>query len=64
MITLRNILSAIVLTLSFPATVFGQSPSSANGDRMLLVTYWDDDKVGLIDSQGQPGKEQVWTIDV
>lgn len=37
---------------------------SANGDRLALVTYWGDDKVALVDTRGEPGKEEIWAIDV
>ncbi|WP_197422418.1 MULTISPECIES: YncE family protein [unclassified Phenylobacterium] len=38
--------------------------ASANGDRLAMVTYWGDDRVALLDTQGQDGKEEVWSIDV
>jgi YVTN family beta-propeller protein len=50
--------------LSVPLGAAAQTPVSVNGDRMLLVTYWGDDKVALIDTQGDKGKEEVWAIDV
>jgi YVTN family beta-propeller protein len=37
--------------------------SSAKGGRLILATYWGDDKVALIDLEGEPGKEEIWTLD-
>lgn len=37
--------------------------SSAKGGRLILATYWGDDKVALIDLQGEAGREEVWTLD-
>lgn len=37
--------------------------SSAKGGRLILATYWGDDKVALIDLQGESGKEEIWTLD-
>lgn len=34
------------------------------GNRVVVVTYWGDDRVALIDLDGQPGQEEIWSIDV
>jgi YVTN family beta-propeller protein len=37
--------------------------SLGKGDRYVLVTYWGDDKIALIDLQAQAGREEHWSID-
>lgn len=37
--------------------------SNPKGNRLLLVTYWGDDRVALIDTKGEPGKEEIWSLD-
>jgi ADP-ribose pyrophosphatase YjhB (NUDIX family) len=33
------------------------------GNRVILAAYWGDDKVALIDLNGESGHEEVWTLD-
>jgi hypothetical protein len=56
------------LTLVSVSLLFMQSTAFAgnavgNGNRMILTTYWGDDKVALIDLNGDPGHEEVWALD-
>jgi YVTN family beta-propeller protein len=38
--------------------------SQSKGNRLILATYWGDDKVALLDLNGEPGHEEIWAIDV
>jgi YVTN family beta-propeller protein len=58
---MRSLISTLC-ALFIPASAI--AGGSANGDRLAMVTYWGDDRVALIDTQGQDGKEEVWSIDV
>jgi YVTN family beta-propeller protein len=60
-VEMRAIFAACMLLL---APTLANAGGSANGDRLAMVTYWGDDKVALIDTQGQEGKEEIWSIDV
>jgi YVTN family beta-propeller protein len=53
---------AAMLVAALPSNLF--AGASANGDRLAMVTYWGDDRVALLDTQGQDGKEEIWSIDV
>lgn len=33
------------------------------GSRFILATYWGDDRVALIDLNGEAGREEVWALD-
>lgn len=56
-----KLIAAITLTLLAAHSFAGNS--SAKGGRLILATYWGDDKVALIDLQGELGKEEIWTLD-
>lgn len=59
--TMRKAFFFAFMFLSVPSVFAGNS--SAKGDRLILATYWGDDKVALIDLQGEPGHEEVWALD-
>lgn len=58
-----NLLAALSL-FAVSSNVALAGGASANGDRLAMVTYWGDDKVALLDTQGEDGKEEIWSIDV
>lgn len=60
---MRAVLAAAVLAMAV-STAHAGGGASANGDRLAMVTYWGDDKVALLDTQGADGKEEIWSIDV
>lgn len=56
-------LKLLLTILLLVATGASAGNSSAKGGRLILVTYWGDDKVALVDLEGEPGKEEIWTLD-
>ena len=57
---------SLALLVFTPMAIAGggsSSAASANADRLIMVTYWGDDRIALIDTQGEEGKEEVWSID-
>lgn len=61
---MRAAFSAGLLMAACLSSSAAAGGASANGDRLAMVTYWGDDRVALLDTQGQDGKEEVWSIDV
>lgn len=57
------IFSYIVIVLTF-ALAFGGQTSGDLGNRLVVITYWGDDKVALVDIEGEEGHEELWVIDV
>jgi len=58
---MNKIFVSVVLGAAASCAFAGNS--SAKGGRLILATYWGDDKVALIDLEGESGKEEVWTLD-
>lgn len=50
------------LIMSGGIALAGSAPGQ--GNQFILATYWGEDAVALIDINGEPGKEEVWRIDV
>lgn len=55
-------LASILALLSSAVALAGGGVG--DGNRFAMVTYWGEDKVALLDTQGESGKEEVWSIDV
>lgn len=53
----------IALLILFLPVSASAGNSVAKGDRLILVTYWGDDKVALVDLRGEPGHEEIWALD-
>lgn len=66
--TFRSLLVGC-LVIALGSNLLSPQPVSAGGaasigNRLVIVTYWGDDRVALIDLNGQPGQEEIWNIDV
>ncbi|MEX3842831.1 YncE family protein [Paraburkholderia sp. BR10882] len=59
---MKKIATIGLFTILLTAKAFGGN-SNSHGNRMVLLTYWGDDKIALVDIQGDPGHEEVWAID-
>lgn len=53
---------ALMLLMMFATSSFAGN-STSKGDRLILATYWGDDKVALIDLQGDSEHEEIWALD-
>jgi len=58
---LLRFLSILPVILVGSATLAGSAPG--NGNRLVMATYWGDDRVALIDVNAAPGQEELWSID-
>ena len=66
--TLSEFLSYVVVLQIFTLFAFlpayaGQSTGEL-GNRFVVITYWGEDKVALVDIMGEEGHEELWVIDV
>lgn len=61
---MRSLFAALITLGILSATTAFAGNSLSKGNRLILATYWGDDKVALLDLNGEPGHEEVWTIDV
>jgi YVTN family beta-propeller protein len=59
---MRRIFTSLFVLLQFGTAHAGGSVG--DGNRFAMLTYWGEDKVALVDTQGEAGKEEVWSIDV
>ena len=50
------------MVLATPALSASTAPGG--GNRLLMTTYWGDDRVALIDIEGRTQGEELWSIDV
>lgn len=55
---------AMMFTTSVFATTVQAGSGASAGNRLVLATYWGDDRVALLDTQGEAGKEEIWAVDV
>ena len=54
---------AVVGALGFTSEAMGGA-SPGMGNQMVLLTYWGDDEVALVDVNGVPGKETIFNLNV
>lgn len=59
---MKTILFAIFLVASLSSSGIAGN-TLGKGNRLILATYWGDDKVALLDLEGEPGKEEIWVLD-
>lgn len=57
---IRVLLTSVAIVLP-QAAEGGSAPG--NGNRLVMATYWGDDRVALIDIEAAPGQEELWSID-
>ncbi|CDZ66907.1 PQQ-dependent catabolism-associated beta-propeller protein [Neorhizobium galegae bv. orientalis] len=57
-------ISVFVLFLSGSFALSWAGGAPGIGNRFVMVTYWGDDRVAMIDLEGQPGAETVFDLDV
>lgn len=59
-------LSRVKLVLAAVLLAFGADAAAPDAQihRLLLATYWGEDKVALIDTQAESQKAELWAVDV
>jgi YVTN family beta-propeller protein len=60
---MSSLLSLAALILATPA-LSATTTAPGGGNRLLMTTYWGDDRVALIDIKGRTQGEELWSIDV
>ncbi|EJN08845.1 YVTN family beta-propeller repeat protein [Bradyrhizobium sp. YR681] len=60
---MKLLIRVLALAAIFATPAFAGN-SQSKGNRLILATYWGDDKVALLDLGGESGHEEIWTIDV
>lgn len=61
--SLSRFLSLAALIFATPA-LSAATTAPGGGNRLLMTTYWGDDRVALIDIAGRTQGEELWSIDV
>lgn len=64
---MRNGTIAAALVVSGLLSLGGKATAGASpgmGNRMVLLTYWGDDEIALVDINGAPGKEKIFNLNV
>lgn len=59
----RAVAAAFHFAMVAPIAAYAGGAASV-GNRLVIVTYWGDDEIALVDLQGQPGAETVFRLDV
>lgn len=60
--SITKLLPALMLAGAVSAEAASVAPGG--GNRLLMTTYWGDDRVALIDIKGRTQGEELWSIDV